>query len=261
MKEETEWIDGEITLDIGGVPLDLKLTVPAKPTTVRRMLPVFQQMSNSFVGLAVDATERAGEKISCKAGCGACCRQPVPLAEPEAFAIAELVEEMPEPKRSEIKKRFDEACMQLRKAGWFERLDRIGEIPPGEQQQLVFDYFREGVPCPLLEEESCSIHERRPLACREYLVTSPAEHCSQPNKGNVKGINLLVKPSSTLCSITRSENLGPVANFVPLVLALQWASNFKEDETELTGEGWAAEFFKNLTRKDIPGFGGAPVQE
>jgi Fe-S-cluster containining protein len=38
------------------------------------------------------------------------------------------------------------------------------------------------MPCPFLEDESCSIHPDRPLVCREYLVTSPAELCAGPRR-------------------------------------------------------------------------------
>ncbi len=258
MNQETDWVEGKIALKIGGLPFELEMTVPAKPVTARRMLPVFQQMSNSFVGLSVDAAETAGRKVSCKAGCGACCRQPVPLAEVEAFAIAALVEELPEPKRTEIRKRFDDACRHFTETGWFDRLERVGELPPDERQKLVTEYFSEGIPCPFLEDESCSIHESRPLACREYLVTSPAENCAQPKAGNVEGIHLLVKPSATLCTITKTENMNPAVNFVPMILSLRWAGSFEEDESGRTGEEWMAEFFKNLTKSEIPGFGEAP---
>ena len=42
-----------------------------------------------------------------------------------------------------------------------------------------------GVPCPFLEDESCSIHPERPLVCREYLVTSPAALCAGPTQEGV----------------------------------------------------------------------------
>ena len=76
-----EWITGNIVLNIHGQPMEMQMTVPAKPVKPHRMLPVFQQMANAFVGISSDAVEMDGNAISCKAGCGACCRQPVPLAE------------------------------------------------------------------------------------------------------------------------------------------------------------------------------------
>ncbi|MDH3494026.1 MAG: hypothetical protein OEM82_10780, partial [Acidobacteriota bacterium] len=80
MKEIDEWVTGKVTISIGGAPVDMQMTVPATPVTVRRMLPVFRQMTNSFVGIGVGAAEADGKSISCKAGCGACCRQPVPVS-------------------------------------------------------------------------------------------------------------------------------------------------------------------------------------
>ena len=57
---------------------------------------------------------------------------------------------------------------------------------------------------------------------------------------------------------SRSRNLGVAVNFVPLVRALEWAEAHEEDGTERTGEEWMAEFFRNLTRNEIPGFGEIP---
>ena len=169
MKTE-DWVTGQITLSVHGAPLEMQMTVPAKSVKPHRMLPIFQQIANSFTDLGVKAVESENKKISCKKGCGACCRQPVPLAEIEAYQIAELVENLPEPRRGKVKMRFDEAAKHFHKIGWFEKLENCKEKE--EIEKTVLEYFFEGVACPFLEEESCSIHQDRPVACREYLVTS-----------------------------------------------------------------------------------------
>jgi len=258
MAEREEWIEGEIKLKIEGRPLELKVSVPAKPVTVRRMLPVFREMANAFVGLGEKDVQMSGKQISCKAGCGACCRQAVPLSVPEAYDMAKLVEEMPEPRRSEIRERFRRAREHFEGIDWFEQLGKATGLSRKERNDLGVEYFREGVPCPFLEEESCSIHEHRPLACREYLVTSPAEKCSELNGEEIEIVPLAVKPAATLCAAVKSANLGTVVNFVPLVLALEWAKKYPEDLTERTGEEWMATFFRSLTKSEIPGFGGRP---
>ena len=102
MNNEEEWVTGTMNLTVHGEPIEMQMTVPAKPVKPTRMLPIFQMMTNSFLKISVDATERQGDSISCQAGCGACCRQAVPLAEIEAYQIAELVEHLPEPRRSTI---------------------------------------------------------------------------------------------------------------------------------------------------------------
>src|SRR5262249_12310432 len=101
-----DWVTGKVSLTIEGKPLEMQMTVPAKPVKPHRMLPIFQQMANAFVDMSVEAVEAEGKQISCKAGCGACCRQPVPIAETEIYQIAELVEAMEEPRPSETQKTF-----------------------------------------------------------------------------------------------------------------------------------------------------------
>lgn len=250
--ENEDWVTGNVRLSIGGEPFDLQMTVPAKPVKPQRMLPIFQQMTNSFVGMAETAVENAGGRISCSKGCGACCRQAIPLAEIEAYQIAEMVEALPEPRRTEIKNRFDAAWRHFSEKGWFERLDDCINLSAAERETVVLEYFYENVACPFLENECCSIHQARPLACREYLVTSPAVNCSHLAAEKIRMVDLPIKPSDTVRKITNSPNLNQSVNFVPLVLALEWAARNADRFPERTGEQWMAGFFTNLTKSEIP---------
>lgn len=254
-----EWVSGKVGLAIAGIPLELEMTVPAKPVKAHRMLPVFQKMANAFVDVSVQALEADGQPISCKAGCGACCRQPVPISETEVYQIAELVEAMPEPRRSEIKKKFADGVEHFKKIGWFDRLnehfavDKPAEAQDGFKRAIdvVLEYFYEGIPCPFLENESCSIHQDRPVACREYLVTSPAENCAKPTAQTVKVVDLLIKPSRTVRWIGSSGKLSS-AGFLTLIRALDLAASTPESFVEKTGERWMADFFGHLAETNIP---------
>lgn len=251
--ENQDWVTGNVRINFGGQPLDLQMTVPAKPVKPQRMLPIFQQMATSFVGMSETAVENAGGKISCQKGCGACCRQPVPLAEIETYKVAEIVEAMPEPRRTEIKRRFEKAWQHFAEIGWFERLDECFKLSTEERNKVILEYFHEGVPCPFLENESCSIHLERPIVCREYLVTSPAENCADPSAEKIRMVEIAVKPSGVVRKITNGEKLsGQAVNFVPLVLALEWANRNADAFPEKTGEQWMADFFRNLTKSEIP---------
>lgn len=249
-----EWVTGTFKLSLHGEPVEMQMTVPAKPIKPMRMLPIFQMMTNSFLEIGVDATQKQGEKISCRAGCGACCRQPVPLAEIEAYQIAELVENLPEPRRSQIKARFAEGVKHFHEIRWFEEMDNFAALSLEERQKVILKYFYEGVACPFLENESCSIHHDRPLSCREYLVTTPAENCAQPTAETVNPIKPLFKFSETLRQIERSENLVNL-NFVPLIRSLEWAEMYPEKMPEKSGQEWIADFFQKLTNAEIPSEG------
>jgi Fe-S-cluster containining protein len=240
-----EWVTGKITLRVGGQPLNLEMTVPAKPVKLHRMLPVFQQMTSTFVGLGVQSVEAQGEKISCQAGCGACCRQAVPISEAEAYQIRELVENLPEPRQTEVRKRFQEGFEKIYATGWFEEMEKSLKKPLAEHIKVVEDYFRQGVACPFLENESCSIHESRPLACREYLVTSPPENCASPSQEGINNVEYPFKVSPSFIAISRTEFDKDIP-FITLIAALNWAEKHPEKNTERTGEQWMALFFKHL---------------
>ena len=258
--DHPDWTTGRVTLRINGQPVDLEMTVPAKPVKLHRILPIFQQLTNTFVEAGVAAVEAQGESISCKAGCGACCRQPVPISEAEVYQIAELVEALPEPRRSVIKARFAQGVAQVRAAGWFDAFEACvergramtHEAAAQQQVDVVLQYFRHGVPCPFLEDESCSIHADRPLACREYLVTSPAENCADPRAGTVRKIDVVLRPSRSVAAISRSGRMND-HGLLLLILALELAARHPENAPEKAGSDWMMEFFRHAT--------GAAVEE
>jgi Fe-S-cluster containining protein len=256
---ENEWISGKVGLRVHGLPMEFEMTVPATPVKPYRMLPVFQQMANQLVDVSVAAVESDGEKISCKAGCGACCRQAVPISETEIYQIADLVESMPEPKRSEVKKRFAAAAEHFNKIGWYDRFIEFrkkalqsdaSEDSVKEGIDIVLEYFHEGIPCPFLEDESCSIHPSRPVACREYLVTTPAANCARPAPNTVQPIDLLIKPSRALAKLGTTDHIESIG-FPVLTRALEVAEMYPEKFEEKTGPDWMKDFFSELSRSDI----------
>jgi Fe-S-cluster containining protein len=253
--DQDDWITGRVTLRIGAQPVDLDMTVPAQPVPLHRMIPIFQQVTNMFVEASTGVAERESRAISCKAGCGACCRQAVPISEAEVQQVADLVDAMPEPRRGEIRARFAAAVERIRPTGWFEAMDATVTAPPPQPAdaarerltELALQYFRLGVPCPFLEDEACSIHPDRPLACREYLVSSPAEHCAALASGSVRKIEMALKPSRMLRRMSRIDRFGP-GRFLPLVLALELAERHPHALPEKTGPEWMADFFGELSR-------------
>ncbi|MGI8811699.1 MAG: YkgJ family cysteine cluster protein [Pyrinomonadaceae bacterium] len=258
--ENDEWVTGSVTLKIKGQPVEMQMTVPAKPVKPQRMLPIFHKMTNAFVDQSVETVEAEGKTISCKAGCGSCCRQPVPISEMEVYQIAELVASMPEPRRSQIKQSFAEGAEHFRSIGWFDDAKERADLTPSEPHEtavknlveMAMRYFYEGVPCPFLENEACSIHEVRPTACREYLVTSPAENCARPTAETVRVIDIYLKPSLALRRISDSGRLRSLG-FLPLIRALEIAEMFPEDFTERTGREWMGDFFDDITARDQAG--------
>jgi Fe-S-cluster containining protein len=266
--ETGEWITGEVVLSINGAPLKMQMTVPAVPVKPHRMLPVFQKMTNSFVEMSAVAAGAGGQTVSCRMGCAACCRHAVPISELEIYYYAELVDSLPEPRQSEVRQRFSEAVEHFRSLGWFERMKAVGDMTLTETEDRVaneankaaVEYFQQGVPCPFLDVEAgaCTIHEDRPLACREYLVTSPAANCSEPTADTISKVDLMLKPSHTVRYV---GSTGRFTGFIPLIMALEFAERYQERFEVRTGERWAADFFGKLTHQNIPKGGITPERK
>lgn len=228
------------------------MSVPAGPTRLDELLPLMQTFADAVVDSVGKEVEARGGKISCKNGCGACCRQLVPLAEAEARQLHSLVERLSEPRRSAVRARFAEACSRLEAADLLDKLQCPAVWSDGDGRSIGLAYFHLGIPCPFLEEESCSIYADRPLGCREYLVTSPAGDCARPTSESVACVPL---PFKVWTAVARFDDVAPAARFirwVPLILALDWAEAHPDDTTLRPGPELLREFFDHVTEKESP---------
>lgn len=202
------------------------LAVPPGKVRLSELAWNAMAIDEKLVGMAVSAESRQGRPVSCAKGCGACCRQAVPLSPAEAFMIADLVASMPVDRKQRVLERFGDAGERLRSAGFGDR-SLAGTASEGDILELGMDYFRLGIPCPFLENESCSIHPNRPSACREYLVTSPASHCSDPASNPVRAVPTAGSLTEALSKLSALV-LGGEPKVVPMTLALEWAMANRE---------------------------------
>jgi Fe-S-cluster containining protein len=245
-----DFVTAHVDLQVAGSRVQFALTVPTAPVPPGAILPVFQTLSEAIQANVASGLEEQGKQISCRAGCGACCRQLVPITKIEARYLAELVDSMPQPRQSEIRSRFVEVIRRLNEAGILETLRHPEWVLPEAKEKLGLTYFGLGIPCPFLENESCSIHENRPLVCREYLVTSPPEHCANPAGKLVEGVNLLVRMSRYLANFAESKAPGP-GSLVLLPLALEWAASNPDESPVRPGPEWVEALFKMVAGKPL----------
>jgi Fe-S-cluster containining protein len=236
---------------IAGDEVEAEIEAPTGPTSARQMLPFFRAVAEAIVDRGVRHVVAEGKAVSCRAGCGACCRQLVPIAPPEAHVIADLVEEMPEPRRATIRERFAAARARLGETPLLAMLEDPGTFADGDLQRLGLDYFALGIACPFLEDESCSIYPERPIACREYLVTSPAEDCARPS---AESISMVPMPGQASSAVSRLDE-APGERFipwVPLILAPSWSRSNPEDPPKLMAPELLRRFFSRLAEPAQP---------
>ena len=247
---------GEITANIEMTILSkrisLQLTVSSGPTRARELLPIAHGLTQIASDIACSESEASGKPVSCKAGCGACCRQLIPITQTEAHHLRAVVGAMPDARRIEVERRFGDALLQLQQVDMLEPLrsaERWSSLNPVEFGDT---YFRLGIPCPFLEQESCSIHEARPMTCRAFSVTSPAENCRDPGPDNIVPVkHPLPRPLDAFGRAITGAPEGTPAPWVPLVLALDYARSVPEPVPEYNGPQLLRAVFAAMTGTDV----------
>jgi Fe-S-cluster containining protein len=227
---ETGQSTANLRLKVGNLDIAHPITVPNAAVPATEVLPALQGLVNAVVGAA-----EAGQAISCRKGCGACCRQLVPISRTEGEALQALVDAMPKERRKAVRARFAEAEARITTAGLAEPAGR-------SDREMSLAYFALRLACPFLEEESCSIHPDRPLVCREYLVTSPAALCAGPAQ---EGVTPVPVPKLSLAAQRLQDEDG---SWFPLAMLMAWSRKPRPSAKRRPGTEWVRRFLTGLSR-------------
>ena len=223
-----------LRLTVGDLRVVHPVTVPSGSVRASAVVPALQELVNAVVGAAEAKLGESGTAISCRKGCGACCRQLVPVSRTEAERLLGVIEAMPAKRQRAVKERFATAAAAIRAAGLDEKAGR-------SDRELSVGYFALGIPCPFLEEESCSIHPERPLVCREYLVTSPAELCAGPQQ---EGVTPVPVPKVSMAARDLQDES---ESWFPLAMLMDWARTRPRDGVKRMGPEWVQRFLKRMS--------------
>jgi Fe-S-cluster containining protein len=251
MSEQQDQIVARLRVSLSGNDIELEIPVPKAEVTVTEILPVFRMLVDDFTRLAAAAAEGDGKGITCRKGCSACCRQMVLVSHPEARSLAALVNSFPEPRKLAVLERFRAARERMAKTNIPEQVVS-GSFPSREALiDLGLRYFHLGIPCPFLEEDACSIYEHRPVKCREYLVTSPAEECSNPSP---EAVHKVKNPGNAWKALAMIgwEYRERLPHWVPLTLSLEWAEVNPEQRTRRPARDLLRDFFKIFAERGVP---------
>src|SRR4051812_4274758 len=90
-------VTANVELTVNGKRIGMQIRVPAGKVRPAELLPMYRGLSERLTALAVQSAHASGHSITCKKGCGACCRQLVPISALEARELVRLVARMPEP--------------------------------------------------------------------------------------------------------------------------------------------------------------------
>ena len=225
----------EVALNTPAGRLTTAIDVPTGLIPITAIVPVTRRLGEEAGQLEVQQAIAAGQTISCRMGCAACCRMLVPLSAPEAFALREYVEQLPTDRRTRLLTRLNDTKDRLTREGLSDQLHDVAEasrpMPDDELDPINRAYYALRIPCPYLEDEMCSIYEARPAACRELLVTSPAELCQDLVQNPVTPLPVSMRIGSILGLVWGTLTSSP-PRLIPLPMALEWAERHVEESRQ-----------------------------
>ena len=224
----------EVSLNTPAGLLTMPVEVPTGFVPVTAIVPLMRRLSEQAQALEERMSIASGHPISCRMGCAACCRMLVPVSAPEAFALKDMIQALPDARRARLMNKLSEARARVEQAGLLARLTDVAEttqpLTDEEMEPVNREYYALRMPCPFLENETCSIYEDRPAACRELLVTTPAELCQDMVKNEVQALAVPVRISTVLGALW-SELVGGPTRLIPLPIALDWAERHSAERS------------------------------
>jgi len=222
----------DIALNTPAGQLTTAIDAPTGFVSITAIVPLVRRLGEEAQALEQARVIGSGKTLSCRKGCAACCRMMVPLSAPEAFALKTYIRSLPVERQQHIAQRLANTKSILLAHGLWHRLLEMGETaePPDDAalEPINRDYYALRLACPFLEDELCSIYEERPAACRELLVTSPAEWCRDVVNNPVEPIPVPVRVGPALSLLWGDLNKQP-ARLIPLPTALDWAERHQHE--------------------------------
>lgn len=225
----------EISLTTPAGRLTTAVDVPTAFVPVTAIVPLMRRLGEEAQALEEAQASEQGKTRSCKRGCAACCRMLVPVSAPEAFALMDFIRSLPPENLERIATRLEQTKSLLISHGLWHRLLELGESAQAPDdtalEPINQDYYALRVACPFLEDEVCSIYEERPAACRELLVTSPADRCQDLVKNPVEQIPVSVRIGPVLGLLWGELTKTPV-RLIPLPIVFDWAERHQRERHE-----------------------------
>jgi Fe-S-cluster containining protein len=222
----------QISLKTPAGEVSTSVEVPMNFIPITGIVPLTRRLGEEATALEEAQIQDAGQHVSCQKGCAACCRMLVPISPPEAFALKTMVDALPDERRKVLLDRLSSARVRLQETEILARLTALVEsehpLTDEDMEPINRDYYALRMACPFLEEETCSIYEDRPAACRELLVTTPPDLCDDLVNNPVRPLPAPMRVGTVL-ALLWSELKGTAPTLIPLPMALDWAEQHAID--------------------------------
>ncbi len=214
----------EFNLIIFGKPVNFIIDVVPKMIKLSEIVPLAYEMASIISDILLAKSINEGITVPCRKGCAACCNYLVPLSIPEAFNLRETVLALPESRRNSIFNSFLKSAKSILQ-------NEKEDLYSMELDRLSRWYSQMNLTCPFLSDNACGIYDKRPVACREHLVTGTKLFCNPAQQNDFHKIDLPVSILECLGKLSAElKNTDIEAIMMPL--ALLWTQENPDSDIE-----------------------------
>ena len=170
----TNVIDTEI--NFWGQHLRFRIGAEDSPARLSDIVPLAYAVSDKLCSTVIETLCQQGQGVSCERECSFCCEYLVSLSIPEVYYLQERISEMDDIAQTP----FLQSCLEsARKILDVEKIEKYN-ITDGNDLSRINKWYKElELTCPFLINGLCTIYDKRPLACREHMVTSFPQFCQK----------------------------------------------------------------------------------
>ncbi len=210
------------TISAFGVEKNISIQILQRSARLSDLIPLAWALCDAMVLEAKDHSRVGGKRTCCQKECSACCSYLVPLSIPEVIHLYDEIQSLP----SEQSGEFWGCSLSVAR-----HLLENGSSGVPDSESTLDDvgkwYSDKQATCPFLKNDLCAIYDQRPMACREYWVTTPALQCRPETVGSVETLEL---PYSVLESLgeVAAQLEGTPVEAVMLPLVLPWIRENRE---------------------------------
>ncbi len=207
----------EFDMEIFGETVLFRINVVPRMIKLSEIVPLAYEIASIISNIILKRSTKEGLVIPCQKGCAACCNYLVPLSIPEAFHLRRIVLGLSEHRRNTIFNSFlvSAKCILNNQTQYVQSMG---------MDELSMWYTQLNLRCPFLSDNICSIYDKRPIACREHLVTDSNYFC---NPNQEIDFNKIVLPVGILecLGVLNAELKNTDIEAIMMPLALLWAQD------------------------------------
>jgi Fe-S-cluster containining protein len=197
--------------------LRFSISLVSRPVPLSELVPMACQLSQAIVDATSRRIEESDSRIACRKGCDACCSYLVPISPAEAYHIRDEIFKLSQLEQ----KTLFRSCQHTTRQLIDHRIPDALFSPTQEHEErleILSDWYRElNLPCPFLVNHACCIYDFRPLACREYLVTSHPSKCRSESTERSARIPMPLRIAEVLAETCRILEDGESSILLPLL--------------------------------------------